>query len=228
MGIPGIEFYPGVPGRRQFWGCNAATSRERIAPSLRHLPLRSLIPEILPGADLAAPDHSGQQFDPGKRAGHRLRRRPGQDDQKRPLTRHWSVDGVDGTVKITAILNCSGKNSTKHLAWPGAEACSDTGGIQNRLPAGRDRAHDRGRQNWYWKPQRRLGSGAGVVFCSSTLPLWFVSSGQPAGRRLEEHLIGVPVTSMMALKPTMYGVNRHSSARFVLNKEAWITSIPFS
>jgi hypothetical protein len=51
-------------------------------------------------------------------------------------------------------------------------------------------------------------------------PLWFYPQHQNQDGDLEEHLIGVPASSMMALLPIMYAINDPLVGGFVYGKKS--------
>ena len=51
-------------------------------------------------------------------------------------------------------------------------------------------------------------------------PLWFYPQDHEQEGDLEEHLIGVPVSSMFALIPKMYAINHPLVGGFVLSKSS--------
>lgn len=58
-----------------------------------------------------------------------------------------------------------------------------------------------------------------ALFFIST-PLWFYPQNSAQVDDLEDHLIGVPASSMMALQPLMYAVNPPLVGGFILSKRS--------
>ena len=58
-----------------------------------------------------------------------------------------------------------------------------------------------------------------ALFFIST-PLWFYPQDSEQLGDLEQHLIGVPASSMMALQPLMYATNYPLVGGFILNKKS--------
>ena len=61
--------------------------------------------------------------------------------------------------------------------------------------------------------------GGGIFFVCQ-YPVVVLSAGQYTGWDLEEHLIGIPASSMMALIPTMYSVSNPLVGGFVYTKKS--------
>lgn len=58
------------------------------------------------------------------------------------------------------------------------------------------------------------------AFLFVSTPLWFYPQGSQQDGDLEEHLIGVPATSMMGLLPVMYAINPPLVGGFVYRKSS--------
>lgn len=58
------------------------------------------------------------------------------------------------------------------------------------------------------------------AFLFISTPLWFYPQDTIKNGDLEEHLIGVPATSMMALLPKMYSINEPLIGGFILAEQS--------
>jgi 2-polyprenyl-3-methyl-5-hydroxy-6-metoxy-1,4-benzoquinol methylase len=137
-----------------------------------------------------------------------------------PETNHWTIDGIDGweaNCHNPEILN---KNIYRNI-WHGlaqelsAEVLKGYDiicllDVIEHLDANTARDLVRFLLN-------NLGDKS-VLFIST--PLWFYPQESMQTGDLEEHLIGVPASSMMALLPRMYAVNHPLIGGFVFGKES--------
>jgi len=137
-----------------------------------------------------------------------------------PETGHWAVDGIDGWEANCNNASLFEKKVYRNI-WHGlaqdipAERLSEYKiicllDVIEHLPA------DTAKQLL-----RLLLTGMGEdSYLFITTPLWYYpQDGQQEGD-LEEHLIGVPATSMMALLPIMYSISSPLIGGFVLRKRS--------
>ena len=71
-----------------------------------------------------------------------------------------------------------------------------------------------------WLLRTLLANMGEDAFLFISTPLWFYPQNQIQDDDLEEHLIGVPASSMMALIPLMYAVNNPLVGGFVYGKKS--------
>jgi len=137
-----------------------------------------------------------------------------------PQTSHWSIDGIDGWEANCYNAELIAKNIYRNI-WHGlAQELSSTDLQAYDIICLLDVI-----EHLDSKTARELISfllhnlGDDSVLFIST-PLWFYPQESVQSGDLEEHLIGVPASSMMALLPRMYAVNHPLIGGFVLGKES--------
>jgi len=69
-----------------------------------------------------------------------------------------------------------------------------------------------------WLLRTLLSTMGGESYLFVSTPLWFYPQNQQQDGDLEEHLIGVPASSMLALIPKMYAINNPLVGGFVFGK----------
>jgi len=135
-------------------------------------------------------------------------------------TAHWSVDGVDGfegSFNNAALF----ERKLYRNAWHG---------LAQSIPSDRLAKYDiiclldviehLTAETAKWLLRTLLTSMGPQSHLFISTPLWFYPQDSQQGGDLEEHLIGVPATSMMALVPMMYAVNPPLIGGFVLGKRS--------
>jgi 2-polyprenyl-3-methyl-5-hydroxy-6-metoxy-1,4-benzoquinol methylase len=141
-----------------------------------------------------------------------------------PETNHWSIDGIDGWEANCYNTNLIDRKFYRNI-WHG---------LAQDLSSENLKAYDiicllDVIEHLNIKTARQLitfilqNLGENSVLFIST-PLWFYPQDNLQAGDLEEHLIGVPASSMMALLPRMYAINHPLIGGFVFGKE----SAPFA
>lgn len=137
-----------------------------------------------------------------------------------PATNHWSIDGIDGWKANCFNSTLIGKKIYRNI-WHG---------LAQELSSKNLKAYDiicllDVIEHLDVNTARELISfllhslgDESVLFIST--PLWFYPQESMQDGNLEEHLIGVPASSMMALLPRMYAVNQPLIGGFVFGKES--------
>ncbi len=135
-------------------------------------------------------------------------------------TSHWSVDGIDGWAANCENRALIDRRIYRHI-WHGL--AQDLSADQIRrykilclLDVIEHLDVDTARRLLH----SLLVSMADDAYLFISTPLWFYPQGQLQPGDLEEHLIGVPATSMMVLMPYMYSVSRSLIGGFVLGKRS--------
>lgn len=137
-----------------------------------------------------------------------------------PGLRHWSVDGVDGFV-----ANCHNpelfEKKVYRNVWHGLAQ-----EIPYKILSGYkiicllDVIEHLAQEDAKLLMETLLGDMGDDSFLFVSTPLWFCPQHSDQEGDLEEHMIGVPVTAMMALRPVMYSVNEPLIGGFVFNKRS--------
>lgn len=144
----------------------------------------------------------------------------GQLIKTRNESNHWTIDGVDGDISNCYNKDLFQKNYYRNI-WHG---------MAQELPSEIFRQYDIiclldvvehvDVQTAKWLVRSILASmSENALFFIST-PLWFYPQDSANVDDLEEHLIGVPASSMMALQPLMYATNPPLVSGFILNKRS--------
>jgi 2-polyprenyl-3-methyl-5-hydroxy-6-metoxy-1,4-benzoquinol methylase len=135
-------------------------------------------------------------------------------------TRHWEIDGIDGfepNCHNSDLLNAR----VYRTIWHGLAQEIPPERFQRykiiclldvieHLPAATAKSLLRS----------LLAGMRDDAFLFVSTPLWFYPQSAQQEGDLEEHLIGVPATSMMALLPKMYSISPELVGAFVLGKKS--------
>lgn len=140
-----------------------------------------------------------------------------------PTTQHWSIDGIDGFLP-----NCNNETLFEAKAyrniWHGlAQEIPNDLLSRYRIICLLDVIEHLTIDTAKWLLRTLLTSMGERSFLFISTPLWFMPQDHQQDGDLEEHLIGVPATSIMALLPRMYSINDPLVGGFVFGKE----SLPF-
>jgi len=133
---------------------------------------------------------------------------------------HWNVDGVDGWE-----TNCLNKELFEDRiyrnVWHGfAQELPSEFMSKYKIICLLDVIEHLNLETAKWLFRTLLTNmGEDSVLFVST-PLWFYPQGQVQEGDLEEHLIGVPASSMFALIPRLYSINHPLVGGFVYGKES--------
>lgn len=135
-------------------------------------------------------------------------------------TAHWSVDGVDGfegSFNNPALF----ERKIYRNAWHGlAQHVPSDRFAQYHIICLLDVIEHLTADTAKWLLRTLLTSMGEESFLFISTPLWFYPQDSQQSGDLEEHLIGVPSSSMMALIPMMYAVNHPLVGGFVLGKRS--------
>jgi 2-polyprenyl-3-methyl-5-hydroxy-6-metoxy-1,4-benzoquinol methylase len=137
-----------------------------------------------------------------------------------PATKHWSVDGVDGFEGAFNNQALFERNIYRN-AWHGlAQAIPSDRLAQYNIICLLDVIEHLNAETAKWLLRTLLTGMGNDSFLFVSTPLWFYPQHSQQSGDLEEHLIGVPASSMMALIPMMYAVNPPLIGGFVLGKRS--------
>lgn len=137
-----------------------------------------------------------------------------------PETSHWSVDGVDGWD-----INCRNKDlflkGWYRNVWKGlAQELPSDLFSGYKIICLLDVIEHLSADTAKWLLRTLLSQMSNDAFLFISTPLWFYPQDTIQDGDLEEHLIGVPATSMMALMPKMYCISNGLVGGFVLTKKS--------
>ncbi len=137
-----------------------------------------------------------------------------------PETEHWHVDGVDGF-----LLSCSNSGLFEKRLYRNIWH-----GLVQDMPFDMLKQYDVvclldviehltvDSARWLFRTLLTFMGDDSFLFVST--PLWFYPQSSQREGDLEEHLIGVPASSMLALLPVMYSVNVPLVGGFVYGKRS--------
>jgi len=144
----------------------------------------------------------------------------GQMIKHNPSTAHWVVDGIDGFDVTCRNVPLFEKGYYRHI-WHGYAQELELSDLQSYdvlcLLDVIEHLDAPTAKNLLRNLLSSLGDKA-VLFIST--PLWFYPQDPQQEGDLEEHLIGVPASCMMALRPRMYAVGAQLVGNFVFGRES--------
>lgn len=140
--------------------------------------------------------------------------------QANPETAHWAIDGIDGFE--ANCYNAEMLNAVSYRnVWHGLAQDLPSEQIRKyKILCLLDVIEHLSPDTAKWLLRTLLTSMREDSFLFISTPLWFYPQPQIQNGDLEEHLIGVPATSMMALLPKMYSINQPLVGGFVLGKKS--------
>ena len=135
-------------------------------------------------------------------------------------TSHWSVDGIDGWEP-----NCTNKElidkAIYRNIWHGlAQEIPSEAMRRYKIICLLDVIEHLNAETAKWLLRTLLTNMGEHSFIFVSTPLWFYPQGHQQDGDLEEHLIGVPASSMLALIPTMYSISPPLIGGFVYGKKS--------
>jgi 2-polyprenyl-3-methyl-5-hydroxy-6-metoxy-1,4-benzoquinol methylase len=133
---------------------------------------------------------------------------------------HWIIDGVDGDISNCYNKSLFDKKYYRNI-WHG---------MAQELPSEVFRQYDiiclldviehLDVQTAKWLLRSILANMSDEALFFISTPLWFYPQDSAQVDDLEDHLIGVPASSMVALQPLMYATNHPLVSGFILNKRS--------
>lgn len=135
-------------------------------------------------------------------------------------TAHWHVDGIDGFEPNCKNVQLFEKSIYRNVWCSLAQnLSSDLLGRYNLICLLDVIEHlDAESAKWLLRYLLTSMDDKAALFIST--PLWFYPQQNVQDGDLEEHLIGVPASSMMALLPTHYAVNHPLVGGFIFRKKS--------
>lgn len=135
-------------------------------------------------------------------------------------TSHWAVDGIDGFLQNCHNQRLFEKKVYRNV-WHGlAQSMPSDMFSGYKIICLLDVIEHLTLDTAKWLLRTLLTGMGEDSFLLISTPLWFYPQGNIQSGDLEEHLIGVPASSMMALMPHMYAVNEPLVGGFVLSKRS--------
>lgn len=144
----------------------------------------------------------------------------GQLIKTNPATSHWTVDGIDG-FDVTCCNKPMFEKGYYRNIWHGYAQELNEDQLKSYdvlcLLDVIEHLDAKTAKELLRNLLASLGDNS-LLFIST--PLWFYPQDAQQEGDLEEHLIGVPATSMVALKPLMYSVGSHLVGNFVFGRQS--------
>ena len=137
-----------------------------------------------------------------------------------PRTRHWSIDGIDGYEANCSNLGLFEKKFYRNI-WHGlAQNIPFKTLAEYKIICLLDVIEHLPEEAAKLLLETLLADMGNESFLFISTPLWFYPQDSIHSGDLEEHLIGVPVTAMMALRPRIWCVTDPFIGGFVLGKNS--------
>ena len=137
-----------------------------------------------------------------------------------PETHHWDVDGIDGWEPNCVNELLINRKLYRNI-WHGmAQEIPADQLSQYNIICLLDVIEHLNAETAKWLLRTLLTHMGSNAYLFISTPLWFYPQENQQSGDLEEHLIGVPASSMMALLPTMYSINSPLIGGFILGKSS--------
>jgi 2-polyprenyl-3-methyl-5-hydroxy-6-metoxy-1,4-benzoquinol methylase len=135
-------------------------------------------------------------------------------------TNHWEIDGVDGWHANCFNKELIDRKIYKNIYHGLAQELSNDLISKYRIICLLDVIEHLDSETAKWLLRTLLANMGENSYLFISTPLWFYPQNQQEHDDLEEHLIGIPITSMMALLPIMYSINNPLVGGFVYSKRS--------
>ncbi len=137
-----------------------------------------------------------------------------------PATSHWHIDGVDGWEPNCQNLELFNQNIYRNV-WHGLAQDIPNSNLSNyKIICLLDVIEHLDIQTSKNLLKSLLTNLNPESYLFISTPLWFYPQDHAQDDDLEEHLIGVPASSMISLIPKMYAINHPLIGGFVLTKSS--------
>jgi 2-polyprenyl-3-methyl-5-hydroxy-6-metoxy-1,4-benzoquinol methylase len=137
-----------------------------------------------------------------------------------PATSHWSVDGIDGWETNCLNKELFSKNLYRNV-WHGLAQDLPSEKIASyKIICLLDVIEHLNAETAKWLFRTLLSCMGDDSYLFVSTPLWFYPQDQQQDGDLEEHLIGIPASSMLSLVPIMYSINHPLVGGFVYKKRS--------
>ena len=137
-----------------------------------------------------------------------------------PKTQHWIIDGIDGWEINCRNTDLFQKKIYRNIYYGLAQEIPSDIFKEYKIICLLDVIEHLDAETSKWLLRSLLTSMDQESYLFISTPLWFYPQNSIDDGDLEEHLIGVPATSMMALMPVMHAVNHPLIGGFVLSKDS--------
>ncbi len=135
-------------------------------------------------------------------------------------TNHWNIDGIDGWLPNCENQTLFQKSIYKNI-WHGLAQEIPTEQLSKyNIICLLDVIEHLNAETAKWLLRTLLTHMGENSSLFISTPLWFYPQESEQTGDLEEHLIGVPASSLMALLPTMYSINNPLVGGFVFQKKS--------
>lgn len=146
------------------------------------------------------------------RLGHRIKHNQ--------ATAHWQIDGVDGWEANCQNTTLFDQKIYRNI-WHGlAQDINPVDFKKYQIVCLLDVIEHLDAETAKWLMRTLLSNLADNAFLFISTPLWFYPQDQQQDGDLEEHKIGVPASSMLALIPKKMAINHPLVGGFIYGKES--------
>ena len=144
----------------------------------------------------------------------------GQIIKNNDATKHWEIDGIDGLAANCFNTELIHKKIYRNI-WNGlAQDIPSEQFKEYNIVCLLDVIEHLTMNTAKWLLQTILTNMNENAFLFVSTPLWFYPQDSNQTGDLEEHKIGIPASSMMALLPVMYSINHPLIGGFVYTKRS--------
>lgn len=135
-------------------------------------------------------------------------------------THHWNVDGIDGWESNCHNAELIEKKIYRNIWYGLAQELPSETLKKYKIICLLDVIEHLTAETAKWLLRTLLTNMGEDTSLFISTPLWFYPQSQQQNGDLEEHLIGLPASSMMALIPKMYSINTPLVGGFVYGKRS--------
>jgi len=140
--------------------------------------------------------------------------------KKNESTFHWHIDGVDGWEPNCLNRQLFEKKYYRNV-WHGLAQDLPPSTIKKyKIICLIDIVEHLNVETAKWLVRTLLSLMNDTSYLFISTPLWFMPQDQQQEGDLEEHLIGIPITSMLALMPVCYSISDYLVGGFVYGKNS--------
>ncbi len=144
----------------------------------------------------------------------------GQLIKEEKSTAHWHIDGVDGWKPNCVNRNLIEKAYYRNI-WHGLAQNIPSNVFKNyKIICLLDVIEHLNVETSKWLVRTLLSMMDEASYLFISTPLFFTPQENKQQGDLEEHLIGIPITSMLALMPRLYSIGEYIVGGFVYDKNS--------
>ena len=135
-------------------------------------------------------------------------------------TKHWNIDGIDGWQPNCLNVDLISKRIYRNIYFGLAQDISLDQLKNYNIICLLDVIEHLDIETSKWLMRTLLTNMSDSSYLFISTPLWFYPQSQQQNGDLEEHLIGVPIGSLLSLMPEFYAINHPLVGGFVYSKKS--------